>query len=747
MAYDRDDDSARFTCDACGVENVTSGETCEACGAGSPEPVGTKFELSLLFAAEECPICGETVPGGICANCGADVPAPEPSAATKARTSALVPLGERARSVVASFDAFPDPHIAVSPSQLAFAISDAELPTHTLDLIAFARNVSELELEDPYAIGSETRRRLAAKLDDVERLRDLARLLAEFEAAEPVAKLPTLVARMSKVGAMVIEKVLGVLVSETPEAAGAAAKELQDALEAPAEADEIERLLALVPELFAADDVNARVALVTGRDADYTDDLGLPDPVLIFAPAPGERTSFAALSQGARRYLSHLLADPDKLGDEHAILVFPAVQLALLDRPCEHHRRAELVGILFRDAGERDPAALDATHRAYEDHAGMAFETSMRVRRLLRLLATGEVLTPADYVESAVEMYRQLAEGHFRAAMRCVLAARAALEGKDPPPESILLGDIESRLGGWHDELGRSFDGVIERHLRNGEAHQEYRVDPATLEVVLQDGLRLTPDDIEKLTEDLAGAVVAIDAAANCHTINTGRTTAPSWLANGESPRLVEQTARTVAAGLGVTIDTFVIENGTVTIRLPDDENIGRYKARQVLWTARPFAPSATEFKAYRCDRLIASFTSEGIDRWQVASDAEQPLLMIEALYESEVRCGAGEQDTLRDAIATCARFTINEPLSMPPKRAEIRMLENRLRAISRMASRHDAGVNGELSEPLGQIRSARESLKLASRSQDYGRRFGVSISALARWADQYPGTLIDSVE
>jgi len=736
-----------FTCEACRAENVTSGKTCEACGAEAPKPVGTKFELSLLFAAEECPNCGETVPGGVCANCGADVPTPEPTAATKARISALAPLAERARSIVASFDEFPDPHITVTPSQLASAISDAELPTYTLDLIAFARNVNELDLEDASAIGGETRRRLAVKLDDAERLRDLARLLAEFEAADPVAELPTLAARMSKVGAMVIEKVLAMLVTETPDAAGAAAKELQDALEAPAEAEEIERLLGLVPELFAADDVDARVALVTARDTDYTDDLGLPNPVLIFAPAPGEKTSFAALSRGARRYLSHLLTDPDELGDEHAILVFPAVQLALLDRPFEHHRRAELAGSLFRGAEERDPTALDAALRAYEDHAGMAFETSMRVRRLLRLLATGEVLTPVDYVESAVEMYRQLAEGHFRAAMRCVLAARAALEGKEAPPESILLGDIESRLGGWNEELGRSLDGVIERHLRNGEAHQEYRVDPATLEVVLQDGLRLTPDDIEKLTDDLAGTVAAIDTAVSCHTINTGRTAAPSWLTNGESPRLVEQTARTVAAGLGVVINTFAIENGTVTITLSDDENIGRYKARQVLWAARPLAPSATEFKAYKGDHLIASFASEAIDRWQVASDAEQPLLMIEALYESEVRCGADEQDTLRDAIATCARFTINEPLSTPPSRSEIRMLDHRLRVICRMASRHDAGANRELSESLGQIRSARESLKLASTSKDYGRRFGVSISAVARWAAQYPGTLIDSLD
>ena len=82
-----------------------------------------------------------------------------------------------------------------------------------------------------------------------------------------------------------------------------------------------------------------------------------------------------------------------------------------------------------------------------------------------------------------------------------------------------------------------------------------------------------------------------------------------------------------------------------------------------------------------------------------------------------------------------------------PPKRAEIRTPDHRLRAIRRMTSRRDAGANRGLSEPLGQIRSARESVKLASRSQGYGCRFGVLIGALARWADQYPGTLIDSVE
>lgn len=114
-----------FRCDACSAENETSGETCETCGAAAPEVSGTKFELKLTFAGEECPSCRETSPGGICLGCGDEIPTPEPSPATKARIKALKPLADRARALVASFEDFPDPHITVTPSQLAAAIRDA----------------------------------------------------------------------------------------------------------------------------------------------------------------------------------------------------------------------------------------------------------------------------------------------------------------------------------------------------------------------------------------------------------------------------------------------------------------------------------------------------------------------------------------------------------------------------------------------------------------------------------------------
>lgn len=730
-----------FRCNACGAENETNGEVCEACGAAHEDTPG-KFQLSLIFAGGECSGCGETGPAGACAKCGDEIPAPEPNTATKARMNALAPLASRAKALVASFEDFPSPHITATPSQIAAAIVDARVPGRTSELIAFAHGVDDLDLDDPGTIGGETRRRLAAVLDEVERLRDFARLLAEFEAAEQVEQLPVLVGRLGRFGAVVIEKVLAVLVSETLAAAGAAAGALQVALDPPAEVDEIIGLLDALPRLDSPDDLDARVALVTGRESSYTDELGLPSPVLIFAAAPEENTSFAALASGAYRYLSHLLDTPEDVSDGQAMLVLPAVQLALLDRPFEHHRRAEMVRGLLRDATARDPAALDSALSAYEDHAGLAFETSMRVQRQIRLLITGEA-SEIDIVESTVEMYRQLAEGHFRAALRCVLAARAALTGSNPPSDSILLGEIEDRLSGWRDELGRSLDGVVERHLRNAEAHQDYRVDPATLEIVLQDGSRLTLDDVENLTEDLGGAVAAIDAAVACHTINTGRAVAPRWLAANESPRLVEMVARSVAAGLGVTIENFTIENDTVKVTVREDSEIGQQKARTLLAAARPLVPSAAVFETYKGGRLMATFTSEAIDRWTTAPEDVQALLVVELLHESAVGCGADETESLRDAIATCVRFTINEPISTPPTPGEIRTIDRRLETTSRIAARHGSSTDEALSEPLRQLRTARESLKRATRSRHHALLFGQSMTSLSAWADQHMGTLL----
>jgi hypothetical protein len=322
-----------FRCDACGADSRTSGETCEICGAAAPDEGPATFKLTLKFAGAECPRCREAGDAGACTKCGHEIPEPDPTPATRARINALTPLAARAESLVTSFEEFPAPHIKATPSQLAAAIVDARVTDRGLKLIAFARSVDDLDLETPATIGSEIRPYLATALDEVERLRDFARLLAEFETAEQVKRLPLLVARLGWRAAVVIEKTFAMLITETPAAAASAAAELQTALDPPCETDEISDLLNTLPALDSPDDMNARVALVTGREGPYLDELGLPSPVLIFAAPPGENTSFAALAGGARRYMSHLLDAPDEVSDGQAMLVLPAIQLALLDTP------------------------------------------------------------------------------------------------------------------------------------------------------------------------------------------------------------------------------------------------------------------------------------------------------------------------------------------------------------------------------------------------------------------------------
>jgi len=148
-------------------------------------------------------------------------------------------------------------------------------------------------------------------------------------------------------------------------------------------------------------------------------------------------------------------------------------------------------------------------------------------------------------------------------------------------------------------------------------------------------------------------------------------------------------------------------------------------------------------FEAYKDDRLMAAFTSEAIDRWSGAPKDEQPLFLIEALYESAVRCGASEADSLRDAIAMSLRFTINEPISTPPKPEEIELFARRLQAIGRLAIRHRATSHRHLRAPLKQINRALRSLNKATTSYEAINRFEYAMSELGAWADQYMGTLL----
>jgi hypothetical protein len=692
----------------------------------------------LSFAGEKCAGCGETGPAGACVRCGDEISV-EPDEATLARVAAIGPLRERARSLAGSFEGFPEPHIRVTTQQLTSVVVDADLPSRAIELIQFAHRVQELDLKEPAAIGRETRRAVVEVLDAVECVRDEARLFSAFTTDDELAELPLLVSRLGLCGARVVATVIEVMAAETFADASKAAGRMQDALEPPQESDRISELLRNAPDLAGLDDIDARISVALGREGTYTDELGLPDPVQIFAPGPEERTPFSSLARGTGRYLAHLLdTSPDELEDAHAFLAISAIPLAILDRPFEHHRRAELLRALIREGVEHQPEAVSEALSKYEDHAGQSFETSMRIRRQLRLLATGDIESHIDVVETAVEIYRRFAESHFRAGVRCVLAVRAAAEWASPPSDTLLLGDIEGRLAGWHTELGRSLRTVVERDLRNAEAHEEYRVDPETLEVVFSDR-RMTLDEIVERTDSLTGALASIEAAVACYGIDSGRVQRPQWLEDGEHPRLVELLLRMISAGFGTRIEDMTQRSSLLSVSLAEDPPTSDHQARTVLFAARALIPHVEQLEAYVGERLVAAFAGTTLDSWRDAPEVSKEFALLAALYESVVRCGRDRDETLADAVASSIRVILNVDLAAlieSPSARKRQKLVRRLTSVAQFASRERASAVPELARTVVQLRAACEAARLIARDPRLWNRLMAPLEALEEWAN-----------
>ena len=126
---------------------------CPQCAAERVCEDGRELHIPLSFAIAVCDTCGKAGADGVCPTCGAELDAPEPNEATRARVSALRPLGVRATALVESFGAFPDPHIPVTAQQAISVVTDANLPQRAIELIDFAHGIGDLDLTAPAAIG------------------------------------------------------------------------------------------------------------------------------------------------------------------------------------------------------------------------------------------------------------------------------------------------------------------------------------------------------------------------------------------------------------------------------------------------------------------------------------------------------------------------------------------------------------------------------------------------------------------
>jgi len=708
---------------------------------------GGTITIRLQFAVGECPQCGAATADATCPACGSAVTQPEPDPATRARTQAFAPLLARAHELVESFSAFREGHIPVTTRQVVAVVVDADLPSRALALIEFAHRANDLDLEDTSAIGSTTRQAVVRVLDEVERMRNEARMVAAFSPPEQLEELSTLLAHLAAHGAAVVEATVEMLAAPTLLAANAACARLQDSLTPPREAARIEELLASAPRRVDRDDLDARASLALGIDGHYTDDFGVLDPAKIFAAASAESSPFAALAAGAGRYLSHLLdTPPEDLPASAAFLSLCAVQLAALDRPYEPHRQAEMVRETLTSAHAADPAALADALEIYDEHQGNAFGAATRVRRDLRRLAAGEVEDRVAQIETVVGIYKRLAEGPFRASARLLLAARATAEGRPPTEPSLLLGDIDGLLDGWHSELGMSLRGAADRDLRNAEAHELYRVDHANLDVVI-DSRRIPPDKLEAAVERLAATVAAIDAAILCYRIDAGGPLpSPKWLTRGDHPRAVEMILQTVASAYGAELLSVRLNDDTLCLRLSDSSKCDQPTAMSTLMAAAPVVEAATVLRAETGAGPVAEVGLDVIGEFKKAPEDEQDLAAIAIWFDVWRRANPDAvADALADALALQARVLINiagpglaaTPLSQPL----LRTFARRIRRIARFAAANSAGSKPTLTTPVADLRALRDASQAAARNPRHDTLAAMlaPLNRLSEWADSQP--------
>lgn len=679
-------------------------DLCRECDETQASNPDSEIQIPLSFNVTVCDTCAMPAKEGRCPSCGRELDAVEPNAETRARVKALRPLLSRGNDLVNSFDGFPDPHIAVTAVQAVSLVTDAKLFDRTRELIGLASRIGEFNLSDPTAIGRETRQTLEQVLDEVESVRDEARLLAAFRPDGSLEKLPRAVTDMVSVGARVVAAIIDVISSETVDECRTASNRLQEALDAGADPNRVAELMDSVPESELADDLDRRASIALGVDAKYTDELGFLDPVRIFAAPADESERLIALARSAGHYLSHLLeTSAADLPPGAAVLAVFAVQLATLDRPFEPHRQAELARDLLGSASRAALADVRGALDLYDAKQGRVFAAGERARRELRELQLGGSDDAFATVESVLSAYKRISEGAYREQMRLLIAARQALVGRDLPAESLLLGDIDGYLEGWPEELGAVFRKAADRELRNAIAHEEYEVDHESLEVILPEG-RLSPDDLGDAFRRLMGTVAALDAAIFCHRIDIRDVfEPPEWLISRDNSPARTMLLQMVAGGFGLELIGPVREgNRILTLEVGGDGKHSFQHVGALLGAASKLSATAEIVRATSGagGNVIAAVSTATLRRWDSADPVEQDLAIIEVHFDAALRGGADPADAITDACALAVRvlfkIDLEAALAAPQAHTPLDRLARRLRWAARFARQHASDFRAE---------------------------------------------------
>jgi hypothetical protein len=733
------------TCPACGGWNAHDSTHCSRCAEGLDRDYDISF--SLVFSAEECQNCGRVTPTSPCVHCGADVAqVNKTSDLALARQKAFAKLLARAEELQARYDELPQPHIPVAPDQYGAAVADSRVLRRAGVLLRSLHRLDELGFNDQKTIGTTARKRLERLVAALEGIYKETEQIAWFRApSDEVARVRTALIATGSYITEVVVTLLRALSALSPEEVVPLQVRFQELLANYPYENEFTAALAALEELPVGD-VNQRVSLALGTDVVVADDLGLLDPARMLSAFAGGDDPFTPLARSCARYLSHLGAvDPESVGPEGAALALGAFGLIVLDRPLAAHGIARLVVDLLTQAGAKDPHATAALFTRTFGEGPRIFAAAKRIHDDLYYLAAGLARDEDDVVGRLVDTYRRLAESSFRSYLWLVVDAQEIVAGRkrSPVDRAPMLGELEQRLEGREDDLSKSLLRAVDRVLRNADAHEDFRLNAETREIVL-DGRRLTLDRFERKLERLVSASLALDAAFTCRAYETGNLeTVPEWLTAGEAPYASELLTRAFLGAYGIEL---------VGLRLDDDLTL------LVAWDSpdrvQALAPLCAVAQLFpRTRRLVLQADADGdpliaaetgaFRAFADAGEAVKNLAVLAPLYSAGIEAGRDQEATAEDFLALAIvlivatdvpRLKIALGVGNP---APLVTLEERLAYVISFVRERSLALSPKAEAAVSALNSAKVASMFARRGDSAAiQRMTKALSRAATWAD-----------
>jgi ribosomal protein L40E len=734
-----------WTCENCGAWNATDAQNCRECGVAHGDDRVYDIQFSLSFPAAQCPGCGMPGPAGPCPHCGTPVPLVDaPAESALARRAALESLVHRSEQLLSRYDELPEPHIPIAADQYATALVDSRALKRMRLSIRYPRKLSSFDLEDSKEIGGRLRGYVRAYVEDLERIFRATEELAWFVPPSPeVARAREAMIASGRYVTEIALSVLSSLTSLSIEEVATHQARFRELLSGyPFEQELSGAMTAL--EALPDEGLDARISVALGVEFIATDSYGLLDPARVFAAFVQEGDPFTPLSHASVRYVSHLTAvDPEAAQADWAGLGLSVIALAALDRPLPAHRIARQASELFRRAKARDPEATARLLERTTAEGPRIFAAAKRIHDDLVYLAAGHAQDEADLVRRIVDTYKGLAESSFRAyawlvddASR-IVAGRAVSNHERPP----LLGPLEEGFRGRQDDLSQALARAVDPLVRNAQAHESYRFDPQTEELVLDDGIRISIEKFSRRFERLLAATAGLDVAIAVFALEENDDSVPTWLSEGEAPYAAELLIRGVLGAYGIEVVGLEIGNDVL---IQVDAEVATERLFAPLAAVAQIASQADQIELRTTEKSLIRVERAAFREFAEADEATKDLAVIVPFYNAGLLSGGDSSELLQDVLALFValvggvdvpRLKVALGIGNPRPFVDLRA---RLTYIIDFIESRDEGLPLPAKRILGHLREARAMIPLVLKGDAHAvGKLGASLSRALDWVTQ----------